>query len=94
MQPDLTRETGTAESLNVYCMSQGLSARSVMAISCFAFPNTLCVGNQSGVIPDLSQQLRRGEPDGRTFIRAVYYSKSIGVLRCAAIYVLRSRDRN
>lgn len=66
---------GRELSLNINRMSQGLSVRTVMAISCFAFPNTLCVGNQSGVIPDLSQQLRRGEPDGWTsIIRAVCYS--------------------
>lgn len=73
---------GRELSLNITCVSQGLSVRTVMAISCFTFPNTLCVGNQSGVIPDLSQQLRRGEPDGQTIIRAVYYSKIIGALRC------------
>ncbi len=73
-------------SLNINRMSQGLSARTVMAISCFAFPNTLCAGNQSGVIPDLSQQLSRGEPVSRTIIRTVYYSKITGALK--------SRDRN
>lgn len=73
---------GRELSLNITCMSQGLSVRTVTVISCFTFPNTLCVGNQSGVIPDLSQQLRRGVPDGQTIIRAVYYSKIIGALRC------------
>lgn len=56
---------GRELSVNINCMSQGLSGRTMTAISCFTFPNTLSVWNQSGVIPDLSQQLRRGEPDSQ-----------------------------
>lgn len=41
--------------------------------SCSLCSNTLCVRNQSGVIPDMSQQLSRGEPDGQIIMRAVYY---------------------
>lgn len=78
-------------SLNINWMSQGLSARTVTAVSCITFSNTLCVGSQSGVILDLSQQVRRGEPDGQTIIRAVYCSKIRGVLRTE---VKRQKQKN
>lgn len=71
--PHRQNRQGKELSLNINCMSQGLSVRTVMAIRCFAFPNTLCVRKQSGVIPDMSQQLSRGEPDGQIIISAVYY---------------------
>lgn len=63
-----------------------------MAISCFAFLNTLFVENQSGVTPDLSQHLRRDKPDSQTVIRAVYYSEFTGMLPSDA--ELKSRGRN
>lgn len=65
-------------SWNINWMSQGQSARTVMAVSCITFSNTLCVGSQSGVILDLPQQVSRGEPDSQTIIRAVYCSKIRG----------------
>lgn len=60
---------GTELSLNINCTSQVLSVRTVTAISCFAFPNTLHVRN----LTDVSQQLWRGEPDSQAAVRAVYY---------------------
>lgn len=75
MGSDLTSETGTVGELSsdITYMNQGLLERAVTAISSFTFPNTLSVGNHSGVFPDLSQQLRRGEPDSRTISRSMNY---------------------
>ena len=47
-------------SLSINWMSQGLSARTVTAVSCITFSNTFCVGSRSGVILVLSQQVGGG----------------------------------
>lgn len=69
--------------MNTKGKSPGLSARTLMAISRFTFPHARSVGNSSGVIAGLSQQLRRGEPDGPTAVRVVYCSKIIGAQACS-----------